>query len=136
MKKILQPALLLTLLISLGGCRPGGLVEMPTKDKAIDCTERSIQEQAIGTLGDVTGLLTSADFGNPNAWLEDAKGQLGKIAGRLGVGGIDALLCMIGWREQQFIGAATSNPRDDLSHLASTRATLLLKEYGAKLKLE
>lgn len=144
MKKLLRPHIVapaLNWLVALAfitalACRPGGLVEMPTKDRAIDCTEKVVRERAISAIEDVTGMLTSADLGSPDAWLSSAKSRVGSLASKIGAGGIDAVLCMIGWREQQFTAGAMSNPNDDLSLRASNRARLLLADYGANLKLK
>lgn len=97
------------------GPKLGGLVNWPDKGKVIDCTQDEIRNKAEASLEDVIQILSWEDFNDVEHWKGPAKDGLLNIASKIGAGGVEAVLCMMGWKEQQFTAAASSNPNDTRS---------------------
>jgi len=118
------------------GPKLGGLVTWPDKSKVIDCTRDEIRTKAEASLEDVLQILSWEDFTDVEHWKGPAKDGLLNIAGKIGEGGIEAVLCMMGWKEKQFTAAASSNPNDTRSKIMDARAEASLADFGYQLKLE
>lgn len=112
------------------GPKLGGLVEWPDKDKALDCVQDEVRTKAEASLEDVIGILAWEDFADVEHWKGPAKDGFINIAQKIGVGGVDAVLCMIGWKEGQFTAGSTANPDDTRAALMRDRARAMLHELG------
>lgn len=117
------------------GPKLGGLVDWPTKDEAIDCTKDEVRKKAEASLEDVIGILAWEDFTDVEHWKGPAKEGFIDIVQKLGSGGVEAVLCMIGWKEGQFTAAASSNPNDIRAVTMDERAEAVLADFGYELIL-
>lgn len=117
------------------GPKLGGLINWPTKGQAIDCLQDEIRQKAEASLEDVIGILAWEDFTDVEHWKGPAKEGFLDIAKKIGTGGVEAVLCMIGWKEGQFTAAASSNPNDTRAVIMDERAEAALAEFGYELIL-
>lgn len=136
MTKLSVFLVVIMLAVSASSCRPPKPGEPSLSSKFIDCTKQELREQSLAVLDDVTGVLTSADIGNPGAWLDIAKPAFVDIAKRAGLSALDAVLCAVGFRQQTFAAGASSNPDDKVSMVGASRASTVLADYGVELKLK
>jgi hypothetical protein len=141
--KTLHVAILSFLVMSFApACIPpgpvaGGLINWPNKAQALNCVQDEVRTQAEASLEDVLQILSWEDFADVEHWKGPAKNGFIDIAKKIGKGGIDAVLCMIGWKEQQFTAGATSNPNDTRAALMRDRARAMLHELGyTKMELD